>query len=204
MPLVDRRPPSATARSQEAALHTGCLILTPADPHLAPDVRLIIEGLGRAGLVGSPQPSSAEGWGFSLGPSFLSLLSFTGCAVQLPEHPDKGDWAPIRLLPPSPYPRLLVGRNTRPPRCPSCRAQLSNWRDLVEHWVTHPHAGVSCPGCGEMRPPWLWDWKQQGGFGRLFVRIEEVFPREATPTPALFEHLIRISGASWCHFYLQE
>ncbi len=203
--LIDQPSRPSESRLQDTALPTGCLILTPTDPHLAPEVKLVIEGLTQAGFLGQPRASTETGLDFDLGSNFLNLLSFTGCAVQIPQHLAKGDdRPPIRILPVSPYPRLLAGRNTRPPRCLACRAPLPNWRDLLQVWPIRPHLGISCPTCGVVRPPWLWDWKQHGGFGRLFVRIEEVFPNEATPTPALFEQLIRISGTSWRHFYLQE
>jgi hypothetical protein len=51
---------------------------------------------------------------------------------------------------------------------------------------------------------WDWDWKQQGGFGRLFVMVEEVFPGEAVPTPGLLDLLRDLDGTPWRHFYVQE
>lgn len=194
---------------QYAVLHTGRLILTPADPHLVPDVDLLIEGLSQSGFLGDPLSlevtSMEEGErAFAIGAGFLSLLTFAGCAVQIRDNRNAGRFSHIRVPPVSPYPRLMVGRNTRSPRCVGCRAPLSGWRELVDHWATHPHAGVRCTACGETRPPWLWDWKQQGGFGRAFVCIEEVFPGEAVPTPAFFEQLIRVSGIGWRHFYIQD
>lgn len=63
---------------------------------------------------------------------------------------------------------------------------------------------IACPACGEASPPWDYDWKEQAGFGRLFVRIEEVFPGEATPTPALMALLAEATGYEWRHFYLQD
>lgn len=188
---------------QDARLHTGRLILTPADPHRVPDVDLLIEGLRQSGFLGEPLSVRGER-AFAIGPGFLSLLTFAGCAVQIRDNRNAGRFSHIRVPPVSPYPRLMVGRNTRSPRCVGCRAPLSGWRELVDHWATHPHAGVRCPACAETRPPWLWDWKQQGGFGRVFVCVEEVFPGEAVPTPAFFEQLIRVSGIGWRHFYIQD
>jgi hypothetical protein len=194
---------------QDARLHTGRLILTPSDPHLVPDVDLLIEGLSQSGFQGDPLSAGAVSTGegeraFAIGAGFLSLLTFAGCAVQIRDSRSDGRFSHIRIGPVSPYPRLMVGRNTRSPRCVGCRAPLSGWRELVDHWATHPHAGVRCPACGETRPPWHWDWKQQGGFGRAFVQVEEVFPGEAVPTSALFEQLIRVSGIGWRHFYIQD
>ncbi|QGU33249.1 hypothetical protein [Thermochromatium tepidum] len=197
------------SQGQHARLHTGRLILTPADPHRVPDINLLIEGLCGFGLLGEPlsaretaiEPGERA---FAVGPGFLSLLTFAGCAVQIRDHRNPGRFSYIRVPQVSLYPRLMLGRNTRSPRCVGCRAPLSDWRERVEHWAKHPHSGVRCPACGETRPPWLWDWKQQGGFGRVFLCIEEVFPGEAVPTPAFLEQLMRVSGISWRHFYIQD
>ena len=196
-------PGDLDTHGQDARLHTGRLILTPADPHRVPDVDLLIEGLRQSGFLGEPLSVQGER-AFAIGPGFLSLLTFAGCAVQIRDNRNAGRFSHIRVPPVSLYPRLMVGRNTRSPRCVGCRAPLSGWRELVDHWATHPHAGVRCPACAETRPPWLWDWKQQGGFGRVFVCVEEVFPGEAVPTPAFFEQLIRVSGIGWRHFYIQD
>ncbi|WP_246194915.1 hypothetical protein [Allochromatium palmeri] len=201
---VNPLPEEPDASESHAALHTGRLVLTPSDPHLAPDIGLLVEGLAQSSLLGVALEREA-GLAFAIGPNFLSLLTFAGCAVQLRDAPQTGaHFSHIRIPPLSPHPRLVVGRNTRAPRCAGCRAPLSDWRERVDHWAAHLHAGVRCPACGETRPPWLWDWKQHGGFGRVFVQIEEVFPGEAVPTPMLFEQLIRVSGIGWRHFYIQD
>jgi hypothetical protein len=65
-------------------------------------------------------------------------------------------------------------------------------------------AVITCPTCGETSPPWAYDWKQKAGFGRLLIRIEEVFPGEAVPTPELMDLLQSSAGCSWRYFYLQD
>ncbi|MBK1719045.1 hypothetical protein CKO27_15585 [Thiocystis violacea] len=188
--------------------HTGRLVLTPADPHAAPDSGLLIEALTTAGFLGERLGEHLGEGGaraFRIGPGFLSLLAFAGCSVWVRDEPEADTrFAHIRIPPASAHPWLLSGRNTRAPRCLGCRARLTDWRERTDHWAAHPHAGVSCPSCGETRAPWGWDWKQQGGFGCLFIQVEEVFPGEATPTQSLFDLLIRASGAGWHHFYVQD
>jgi hypothetical protein len=49
-----------------------------------------------------------------------------------------------------------------------------------------------------------WDWKGNAGLGRVFVVVEEIFPGEALPSPALTDVLERLSGSPWRHFYVQE
>jgi hypothetical protein len=134
-------------------------------------------------------------------------LSFAGCAVVLPT-PSAGQadepGCHVSLSGPAPAPRLIFGRNTRGPRCPWCRARLRDWRDRTRDWLERPSFGQQCPSCGRIGPPWRWDWKHEGGFGRLFVLVEEVFPGEAVPTQRLFDLLTRACGSGWRHFYVQD
>ncbi len=51
---------------------------------------------------------------------------------------------------------------------------------------------------------WSWDWKQQGGFARLVIQVEEIFPGEAVPTDALLALLEHESGCAWRYFYVQD
>jgi hypothetical protein len=185
--------------------HTGRLLLTTVDPQAAPDAALVIAALSGAGFIADPLRGPDRA--FAVGPAFLSLLAFTGCAVAIASEPgDDGNTPCCRVsLPPlASAPRFLWGRNTRPPRCPVCRALLHDWGRRLQGWSDHPHRGATCPSCGETRPPWRWDWKEQAGFGRLFVAVEEGFPREAVPMPRLFDVLTRACGSGWRHFYAQD
>jgi hypothetical protein len=45
------------------------------------------------------------------------------------------------------------------------------------------------------------DWTHQGGFARLLVRVEKIFPGEAVPTEeGLLDLLERASGCAWGYF----
>jgi hypothetical protein len=185
--------------------HTGRLLLTTSDPLAAPDAGLVIGALSGAGFIGAPLRGPERA--FAVGPAFLSLLAFTGCAVAIATDPGEDAGTPccrVHVPMVSATPRFLWGRNTRPPRCPVCRAPLRHWGQRIQGWADHPHRGATCPSCGETRPPWRWDWKEQGGFGRLFVAVEEVFPGEAVPMPPLFDVLTRACGSRWRHFYVQD
>lgn len=185
--------------------HTGRLVLTPADPQLAPERHLVSDILVEAGFIGAPLDRGGDA--YEAGPELLSLLSFAGCAVVLPTRSDGQDDVPgchVRLLGPESAPRLISGRNTRGPRCPGCRTRLQEWRDHAREWLEHPLLGQRCPSCGATNAPVHWDWKQEGGFGRLFVLVEEVFPGEAVPTQRLLDLLTRAGGSAWRHFYVQD
>ena len=164
-------------------IHTGRLLLTPANHLLAVDSATLRNLLSAIGFIGDRLPNSDRGPfsspHFLAGNNFLSLLTFAGCSVNLSleSGPDGSPFTHVRLLGPLPRPILLLGRNTRPPRCPTC---------------------------GSRHPLWAWDWKGKAGFGRSFVWVEEVFPGEAEPTPAFRAALTGLTASPWRHFYTQD
>lgn len=187
-------------------MHTGRLLLAPQDPFLAPPPVRLVEGLAAAGLLGAPLPGRAGA--YLAGERFLELIVFAGCSVQVELSPpaDGSDaFSHVRIEGPYRTPVLACGRNTRPPRCPACRTPLRQWRERAGEWgPAGATASLHCPSCGADHPPWAWDWKGHAGFGRLLVRIEEVFPGEATPAPGLKAILAELAGAPWRHFFVQE
>ena len=117
------------------ARHTGRLLLTPADPWLAVDPQVLRATLEDLGFIGQPLPADAVPGGtlsrppapfrgFLVGERFFNLLTFAGCAVNLRLTPGAmGEpFTHVHLVGPLASPLLLRGGNTRPPRCPTCRA----------------------------------------------------------------------------------
>ena len=183
-------------------VHTGRLLLSQRDPLQCPDPVALRSGLAAAGFLGAPLPWIAGG--YAVGHRFLTLVVFAGCSVQLALEPSaQGDtgFCHIRLVGPYAAPRFLSGRNTRPPRCSSCRKPLRDWLAL---FAGGGGREIGCPACGVSAAPWGWDWRHQAGWGRFFVQVEEVFPGEATPAPVLMELLAGISGHPWRHFFVQD
>jgi hypothetical protein len=195
--------------------HTGRLVLAPRDALQVPRPDALIAGLQAARFLGARlepclapaldpalnRAGIAAAGAFALGEDFLCLITFAGCAVQV--DLDAGTGRPfchLRVVGPSPRPLALFGGNTRPPRCPSCRAPQRDWRQ----YLGAADPTLVCPACGTQRPAWAWDWRQSGGFARLSLWIEEIFPGEAAPTDALFDLLSDLSAMPWRHFYLQD
>lgn len=140
------------------------------------------------------------------GEAFLSWISFTGCSphVRLEPPPDGiGSFCYILLEGPYPIPRLLWGRNTRPPRCPQCRRAIADWPQRRADWEIAPHLAFPCPDCGETITALSLRWRDNGGFGRSFLVVEDVFPGEAAPVVTLFEQLEALGVGPWHHFYIQ-
>lgn len=182
-------------------IHTGRLLLTPANPLLAIDTAAVQTELKAVGFIGEALPGLDST--FVVGKNFLSLLTFAGCSVNLAlePRPDGGPFTHVRLLGPLPRPTLLQGRNTRPPRCPSCRALHHGWTEILQ---PHHSQDLTCPACGSTRPCWDWDWRDKAGYGRSFIAVEEVFPGEAEPTPSLLVALNALTGSPWRRLYLQD
>jgi len=183
--------------------HTGRLLLTMQDPFLLPEQAPLTATLSEAGFLGPPLEGRNEG--FAVGERFLQLVIFAGCSVRIELSPmGEAPFCHIRFTGPFRRPVFLSGRNTRPPRCRNCRGRLRNWQAVLSDRDNAGPGQITCPACGEASPPWGYDWKGQAGFGRLFLQIEEVFPGEATPTPALMGLLEASNGCKWRHFYIQE
>lgn len=183
-------------------IHTGRLLLSTRDPLQCPDRARLTASLLATGFIGSPLADRDDA--FVIGEHFFELIAFTGCAVHVESAPDaKAPFCHIRIVGPFARPRFMCGRNTRPPRCPSCRTPFPGWKEQLGSWNQDP-GEVHCPACGDTGPPWVFDWKEKAGFARLFVQVEEVFPGEATPTPGLMGLLEGSTGVAWRYFYVQE
>ena len=184
------------------AAHNGRLLLTPGDDQIAFERVALVDALRDCGLIGEPLGTDANA--FLPGPGFLGLITFTGCAVQICTDPSQAHFSHIRLLGPFPRPLLYHGRNARAPRCPSCGKSHPEWRALVAASGEEAPSTMPCAACGDDRPAWEWDWRGHAGCGRVLVAIEEVFPAEGIPSPALLGRLRQLGGGDWRHFYVQD
>ncbi|MCU7852303.1 MAG: hypothetical protein KZQ80_08825 [Candidatus Thiodiazotropha sp. (ex Monitilora ramsayi)] len=188
-------------------LHTGRLVLTPKDPCFQPnDLAAIIEKLQSIGLINGNIPGEASR--YLLGDRFMQLVTFMGCSPSIQLEPNGADDAYCYLAIAGPYqsPHLLYGKNTTPPRCKSCRKRITDWRTVIKTWHdSMPNWLATCPHCGHRQNPISYDWRQSAGSGRLFLLIENIFPQEAIPAPALLNQLCKATGDQpWHYFYQQE
>lgn len=167
------------------------------DPPLATAVEARLRGIG---LIGDSYRQREQT--YLVGEHFLQLVSFVGCSPFLrlePAAEDDDCFCHVRFLGPFAQPRLLYGRNTRPPRCPRCGKRIEQWQaDL-----NSASQQITCRHCGEKPALRALDWRRNAGLGRFFVQISEVFPGEAVPLPALMDAL-RDTGDRWDYFYIQD
>lgn len=191
--------------------HVGRLLLAPRNAELCPDRDRLVSILSESGFIADRIPDRE--CAYLVGSEFSTLLAFVGCAVAIASEPRTGSpFCHVVVPPVSAYPRWCHGRNTRAPRCPVCRARLNDWPTRVEQFEQSTRtpgsdrqdSAVVCPMCGESRPIRSWDWKHQGGFARLLIQVEEIFPGEAVPTEGFLDLLERESGCAWRYFYVQD
>jgi hypothetical protein len=188
------------------AIDTGRLALTPEDPYYRPpQTGSILNLLQEIGFIA--EPLAGDDKRYILGERFMELVNFMGCSPSILLRPGAPGQAFCHLVVdgPSELPRLLHGRNTRAPRCAACRERLPDWPVTFEKW-RQAGAGwqAPCPHCGHRQDPATYDFRHSAGCGRLFLLIENIFPREATPSPHLLAQLQRASAQSWRYFYQQD
>jgi DNA-directed RNA polymerase subunit RPC12/RpoP len=188
------------------AQHTGRLVLAPVDPYLLPEEpQDLLRGLREIGFIDQALNNAP---GYLLGEHFMQLVTFMGCSPSIKlEPPSPGEsFCHLRLDGPYPRPKLMYGKNTQPPRCQSCRKRLNDWRASFATWEESTHGSqTSCPHCGHNQDPMTYDFRQSAGCARLFLLVENIFPQEAIPSPALLTTLKRVTnGADWHHFYQQD
>jgi len=182
---------------------SGSLILHPADP-TAPVLPDLESKLIELGLIGAKIPGLPEA--FFAGESFLQLVTFMGCspAIRLePDGPGDKEFCHLRLQRFPEETHFLYGSNTRPPHCPHCRHRIGEWPSCDTQIADQPETRRACPHCGRPSPPLEWNWRQQAGFGRIFLRVTPIFPGEAIPIDSLLRNLGE-PGPPWRYFYLLE
>jgi len=188
--------------SIDLRLHNGRLLLAPEDPMAAAPTASLAELLGDGQLISSTSLISATR--FSPGKRLFEYIGFTGCAVQLDQGPIGAAGFEIELEGPFACPVSRLGRNSRPPRCPGCRRPLADWRAQLDQTERDDSPTLHCADCGAEEPAWRWNWGRQGGFGRLLINLEPVFPGEGRPLPALFRLLEHLEIGPWRYFYVQD
>ncbi len=181
-------------------MSNGVLILSPNDPASSlPACKPLVQALGDIGLLGAPLTGADDT--YLVGERFLQLITFMGCSPHvLLEPPEDGTdrFCHLALLGPYKQPRLLVGRNTRPPRCTQCKTAITNWREFVDaDTITCSHCNATC-SIAQL------EWRKNAGYGRLFIEIRNIFPGEAVPVEELMNRLRETGGGEWGYFYLQR
>lgn len=183
-------------------MNNASLVLCPLDPYWTPpdDVSLG-QFLQSIQLIGRPYQNQSL---FLAGDRFLELVAFMGCSPDISLDPgDNGrSFCSIHLQPYAVTVEFHCGDHTHTPRCPRCRAPVNNWQGKIAEWKDRDADSLwSCPHCQHEASPWQFNWRRSAGFGRCFIEINDIFPKEAIPQQQLLDKLNSHYGVSWHYFY---
>lgn len=163
--------------------------------------------LGEMGLIGAAFELDGHRH-FRAGPRFLDHFTFLGCSpvVELDPpaddrdaHARAGRFCHIELQAPTSLPRLR-GRADHPPRCRQCRRPVEP--ALLDEAVAG--GGLICPGCGTAAELERLNWRQAGGYARIFLDVWGIHPAEAVPDDALLGVLAGFTDSAWGFFYVED
>jgi DNA-directed RNA polymerase subunit RPC12/RpoP len=144
---------------------------------------------------------------FQVGEAFLQFITFMGCSphIEMEPPPQGGPFCYVHIDGPWLRPLLRHGRNTQAPRCSACRGRITSWRELLPAWLERPQDPlIDCPRCGHRQCPLDLGWRREAGFGQLFIVVEDIFPGEAVPVPALLSNLKGMTASPWQYFYVRD
>lgn len=181
------------------------LVFHAKNPEYIPsNIPDIVRALQEIGFVGKKwqSPEEVSGERYLIGDSFLSLVSFMGCAPAIElepiaEHPASTDFCHIEIGSIKPDVEFVRGSEHLISRCPHCRQRHVNWQTIPEN-LFYP-----CDKCKTETHLSEYDWKNTAGCGRFFISLHGIYPQEAIPTSHLLQSLESISDAAWSYFYIQ-
>lgn len=179
----------------------SCLILHPVDPNWIPtDINNVTTCLRDIGLISDEihiSNHNDRGQRFLAGDKFLDLIMFMGCspAINFTPEAGPGKFSFIRLMTIPNTIAALTSGITRSPHCPACNKIEKDWHSKIA--ITE----LECSACGKSSLPWHYNWRKSAGFGRFFIEITEIYPKEAIPQQGLLDQLRDGLGTNWQYFY---
>ena len=183
-------------------MNNASLVLCPLDPYWTPPVdHDLAQFLQSIQLIGETYQNQAQ---FLAGERFLELVAFMGCSPDIRFEPGDSEdpFCNIVLRPHTATVEFHCGDHAHTPRCPRCRAPISNWQDRITDWQDQGAESLwSCPGCAYEDSPWRFNWRRSAGFARCFIEIDNIFPKEAIPQQQLLDKLDSHYWVSWHYFY---
>jgi hypothetical protein len=183
------------------------LILHVRDPDYVPSgIAQMERVLLEVGLIGKAWGEASE-QRYLIGERFLQLVTFLGCspAIELEPHAHSdAKFCHIGISALYPSPRFMADTQGVLPRCPHCRKRFEDWQSAIQLWRDNPAYQAQCPSCQTSLSPTELDWRQSAGFGRVFISIFNIYPREAIPTEAVLQTLGEATNQTWNYFYLRE
>ena len=164
----------------------------------------IVDALQQVGFLGEKwqSPKAVSGERYLIGDSFLSLVTFMGCAPAIElepisEQPASTEFCHVEIEPVRNAAEFIRGSDHLISRCPHCQQRHANWKDIPES------LSYSCDKCEVDSHLSEYDWKHTAGCGRFFISLHGIYPQEAIPTSQLLQTLEEITDTKWDYFYIQ-
>ena len=181
------------------------LVFHASNPEYVPtNIADIVAALQKSGFIGGQwqSPATVSGERYLIGESFLSLVTFLGCAPAIElepsiEQPESTEFCHIEVEKIRSRVEFIRGSDHLISRCPHCRQRHANWHTIPEN-LLH-----SCDKCEVETHLSKYDWKNTAGCGRFFISLHGIYPQEAIPTTSLLLTLKKISNTEWDYFYSQ-
>jgi len=184
-------------------MKTALLVLCPDDPHwIPPDDEHLQQFLRSIHFIGE----ALNDRHFFTGERFLDWIAFMGCSPEIKLEPGNNNENPsfchVHLSNQTPAIEFHCGDHTHQPRCPQCRSPVNDWKRRISAWAENSADSTwSCDTCQYQGVPWKYNWRRSAGFGRCFIEINDIFPKEAIPQQQLLDTLHSRYGVSWHYFY---
>jgi len=181
------------------------LVFHAKNPEYIPaDIFELVSAMRQIGFLGNKwqSPNSISGERYLVGDSFLSLVTFLGCAPAIElepiaEQPNSTEFCHIEIEEIKKGVEFIRGSEHLISRCPHCRQRHADWKTIPEDLL------YSCDKCKVETHLSEYDWKNTAGCGRFFINLHGIYPQEAIPTSHLLQTLEKISDTEWSYFYIQ-
>ena len=171
------------------------LVIYPTNPNWIPDSpEALTKTLQKLGLAGEPLDKNENS--FLVGEKFLDHISFMGCSPNIKLENENGDGKFTFIsITTTENITALTSKHSFAPHCPHCKKPEKNWRALLKD------NQIECSHCLQTSDAWLFNWRKSAGFGKCFIEIADIYPKEAIPQPLLLDLLEKGFGVSWGYFF---
>ena len=171
------------------------LFIYPTNPNwIADNPEALTKSILELGLAGESLKKDENS--FLVGEKFLDHISFMGCSpnIKLENENDDGKFTFIRITTTESI-SALTSKHSFSPHCPHCKKPEKNWRELLEE------NQIQCSHCHQTSDAWQYNWRKSAGFGRCFIEITDIYPKEAVPQPSFLESLQENFHVPWAYFF---
>lgn len=182
-------------------MSNAVLVLCPSDPHwVVAEITGLVEKLRSTGFINKALDGQNH---FLAGDRFLDYIAFMGCSPDIKLEPDNNGkpFSAVHLRQ-SEFIEFNRGTHTATPRCNNCGSPVHDWETGINAWLDSGGSLLmKCGSCQQQAVPWQYNWRRSAGFGRCFIEISNIYPKEAIPQQHFLDELHAFSKVNWQYFY---